>query len=170
MTTEETDNHAEDSYEGEVPQTRRKLPIERKGVTHKFGIYDREMGLLEGYVTANTYEDGTVGEIFVAGVGKEGSLLDGFVQAWAMEFSIALQFGAPLDMQVRKHAHMKFPPGGKVMIEDSANDGKLVYDKEWPIPHAHSVIAYIAEWLALRFGTPELQEQMCNIRESLITQ
>jgi len=39
---------------------RRKLPDERKSITHKFDIAGHE-----GYITVGMYEDGTPGEIFV---------------------------------------------------------------------------------------------------------
>ena len=41
---------------------RHHMPSERPGITHKFRIGDDEG---KGYVTANTWEDGVVGEIFV---------------------------------------------------------------------------------------------------------
>src|SRR3954454_7357394 len=86
--------NAEDAYEGDnVPDVRRKLPVERKSITHKFTI----TGFEAGYVTAGMYEDGTVGEIFLNGIGKEGSTLFGMAQWAVVEFSIALQFGAPLE-------------------------------------------------------------------------
>ncbi|HTP20808.1 MAG TPA: vitamin B12-dependent ribonucleotide reductase, partial [Solirubrobacteraceae bacterium] len=50
-----------------TPQ-RRRMPRERRSITHKFSI-----GGHEGYITAGMYEDGTVGEIFLTDIGKEGS-------------------------------------------------------------------------------------------------
>ena len=51
---------------------RRRMPRERESLTHKFSI-----GGHEGYITAGKYEDGTVGEIFLTDIGKEGSTLRG---------------------------------------------------------------------------------------------
>src|SRR6202020_3041183 len=51
---------------------RRRMPRERHSITHKFSI-----GGHEGYITAGMYEDGTVGEIFLTDIGKEGSTLRG---------------------------------------------------------------------------------------------
>ena len=81
---------------------RRRMPIERRSLTHKFCIDGHE-----GYLTAGLYDDGTVGELFISDVGKEGSTLRGVFSAWATTLSIALQHGVPLRVagaQVRLHA------------------------------------------------------------------
>ena len=41
------------------PGPRRRLPATRTGVTHKFSIAG-----FEGYLTANTYQDGSLGQLF----------------------------------------------------------------------------------------------------------
>ena len=133
--------HAEDSMEGLVGPDRRKMPKDRDSLTHKF-----EVGGFEGYITAGMYEDGSLGELFLADIGKEGSTFSGVVQAFAVVFSIALQYGAPLDMLTRKLAHMRFDPEGETGNPE--------------IPHAHSIIDYIARWLALRFGDEDLHEEL----------
>src|SRR3712207_4848565 len=51
---------------------RKRMPRERKSLTHKFSL-----GGHEGYITAGMYEDGSVGEIFLTDIGKEGSTLRG---------------------------------------------------------------------------------------------
>src|SRR2546430_16149173 len=50
---------------------RRKLPDERRAITHKFDIQGHE-----GYITVGIYEDGTPGEIFLV-MSKEGSTISG---------------------------------------------------------------------------------------------
>ena len=67
------------------PGTRRRLPATRSGITHKFSIAG-----FEGYLTANTYEDGSLGELFINDVGKEGSTLRGVLAMFAMATSVAL--------------------------------------------------------------------------------
>ena len=52
----------------EAGPARRRMPRERQSITHKFSL-----GGHEGYITAGMYEDGTVGEIFLTDIGKEGS-------------------------------------------------------------------------------------------------
>ena len=56
----------------EAGPARKRMPVERQSITHKFSI-----GGHEGYITAGVYDDGTVGEIFLTDVGKEGSALRG---------------------------------------------------------------------------------------------
>jgi ribonucleoside-diphosphate reductase alpha chain len=48
---------------------RRKLPDERRSITHKFSI-----GGHEGYIIVGMYEEGTPGELFIK-MAKEGSTL-----------------------------------------------------------------------------------------------
>src|SRR5262249_6024013 len=69
---------------------RRKLPDERKAITHKFDIAGHE-----GYITVGLFEDGQPGEIFLV-MAKEGSTISGFADAFAQAISYALQYGVPL--------------------------------------------------------------------------
>jgi ribonucleoside-diphosphate reductase alpha chain len=62
----------------EVGPKRNRMPRERHSITHKFSIAGHE-----GYITAGMYEDGTVGEIFLTDIGKEGSTLRGMMNARA---------------------------------------------------------------------------------------
>src|ERR1700731_3250704 len=55
---------------------RRKLPDERKSITHKFDIAGHE-----GYITVGMYEDGTPGEIFVT-MSKQGSTISGLMDSF----------------------------------------------------------------------------------------
>src|SRR5437763_3997530 len=80
---------------------RRRMPKESHSITHKFSIAGHE-----GYITAGMYEDGTVGEIFLTDIGKEGSTLRGMMNAFATSVSIALQYGVPLETLVRKFSYM----------------------------------------------------------------
>ena len=87
---------------------RRRMPRERQSITHKFG--DRQGH--EGYITAGMYEDGTLGEIFLTDIGKEGSTLRGMMNSFATAISIGLQYGVPLETYVRKFSYMRFDPEG----------------------------------------------------------
>jgi hypothetical protein len=73
-----------------VRAQRRKLPDERKSITHKFSI-----GGHEGYIIVGMHEEGGPGEIFIK-MAKEGSTLSGFMDGLALSISIGLQYGAPL--------------------------------------------------------------------------
>lgn len=125
----------------EVGPARRRMPRERESVTHKFSI-----GGHEGYITAGKYEDGTVGEIFLTDVGKEGSTMRGMMNAFATSISIALQYGVPLETLVEKFAYMRFEPEG------------ITQNPE--IPFAKSMPDYFMRWLASRFLDADHQEAL----------
>src|SRR4029077_9068476 len=111
---------------------RRKMPRERESITHKFSIAQHE-----GYITDGKYPDGTVGEIFLTDIGKEGSTLRGMMNAFATAISIGLQYGVPLEVFVKKFSYMRFDPEG------------ITSNPE--IPFAKSMPDYIMRWLASRF-------------------
>src|SRR6516225_3852478 len=117
------------------------MPRERQSITHKFSI-----GGHEGYITAGMYEDGTVGEIFLTDIGKEGSTLRGMMNAFATAISISLQYGVPLETLVRKFSYMRFEPEGMTSNPE--------------IPFAKSMPDYIMRWLASRFLDADLQEEL----------
>jgi ribonucleoside-diphosphate reductase alpha chain len=120
---------------------RKRMPRERSSITHKFSI-----GGHEGYITAGMYEDGTVGEIFLTDIGKEGSTLRGMMNAFATSISIALQYGVPLETLVQKFSYMRFEPEG------------ITQNPE--IPFAKSMPDYIMRWLASRFLDADAQEEL----------
>jgi len=111
---------------------RKRMPRERESITHKFWIAGHE-----GYITAGKYEDGSVGEIFLTDIGKEGSTMRGLLNAFATAISIGLQYGVPLDVFVRKFSYMRFEPEGMTQNPE--------------IPFAKSMPDYIMRWLASRF-------------------
>ena len=117
------------------------MPRERQSITHKFSI-----GGHEGYITAGMYEDGTVGEIFLTDIGKEGSTLRGMMNSFATAISIALQYGVPLETLVQKFSYMRFEPEG------------ITSNPE--IPFAKSMPDYIMRWLASRFLDTDAQEEL----------
>ena len=124
-----------------APPKRHRMPRERRSITHKFSL-----GGHEGYITAGMYEDGTVGEIFLTDIGKEGSTLRGMMNAFATAISIALQYGVPLETLVRKFSYMRFEPEGMTSNPE--------------IPFAKSMPDYIMRWLASRFLDVDLQEEL----------
>jgi ribonucleoside-diphosphate reductase alpha chain len=125
----------------EVGPQRRRMPRERQSITHKFSIAGHE-----GYITAGMYEDGTVGEIFLTDIGKEGSTLRGMMNSFATAISIALQYGVPLETLVQKFSYMRFEPEG------------ITQNPE--IPFAKSMPDYIMRWLASRFLDADAQEEL----------
>jgi ribonucleotide reductase alpha subunit len=125
----------------EVGPRRKRMPVERRSITHKFSI-----GGHEGYITAGMYDDGSVGEIFLTDIGKEGSTLRGMMNAFATAISIALQYGVPLETLVQKFSYMRFEPEG------------ITGNTE--IPFAKSMPDYIMRWLASRFLDTDAQEEL----------
>jgi ribonucleoside-diphosphate reductase alpha chain len=116
---------------------RRKLPDERKAITHKFDIAGHE-----GYITVGLFEDGQPGEIFLV-MAKEGSTISGFADAFAQAISYALQYGVPLQALVDKFSHVRFEPSG------------VTRNKE--IRFAKSIVDYIFRWMASKFLSAEAQ-------------
>jgi ribonucleoside-diphosphate reductase alpha chain len=117
---------------------RRKLPDERRAITHKFSIAGHE-----GYITVGMYEDGTPGEIFLV-MAKEGSTISGLMDAFATSISLALQYGVPLEALVEKFSHVRFEPSG--------------FTKNPEIGYAKSITDYIFRWLASKFLSGERKE------------
>jgi len=126
-----TDAQEEKEVEAPAP-IRKRMPQERESITHKFSIAGHE-----GYITAGKYEDGTVGEIFLTDIGKEGSTMRGLLNAFATAISLGLQYGVPLEDFVRKFSYMRFEPEG------------ITQNPE--IPFAKSLPDYIMRWVASRF-------------------
>jgi ribonucleoside-diphosphate reductase alpha chain len=125
----------------EAGPRRKRMPRERQSITHKFSI-----GGHEGYITAGMYEDGSVGEIFLTDIGKEGSTLRGMMNSFATAISIALQYGVPLETLVRKFSYMRFEPEG------------ITQNPE--IPFAKSMPDYIMRWLGSRWLDADTQEDL----------
>ena len=86
--------------------TRERLPKRRHSQTTSFTV-----GGAEGYLTAGTYDDGRLGEVFLK-FGKQGSTLAGVMDAFSIVTSVALQYGVPLETFVEKFTNMRFEPAG----------------------------------------------------------
>lgn len=85
---------------------RRELPKVRTGKTYSFRVADSH-----AYMTVGEYDDGQPGEIFMS-LGKQGSTLAGFIDAFAISLSHGLQFGVPLKDYVKSFTSMTFAPSG----------------------------------------------------------
>jgi ribonucleoside-diphosphate reductase alpha chain len=132
LRTDAQEDKGAEAEEAVAAPVRKRMPRERESITHKFWIAGHE-----GYITAGKYEDGTVGEIFLTDIGKEGSTMRGLLNAFATAISIGLQYGVPLDVFVRKFSYMRFEPEGMTQNPE--------------IPFAKSMPDYIMRWLASRF-------------------
>ena len=114
-----------------APATRKRLPKSRPSRTTSFAV-----GGAEGYMTAGTYEDGQLGEIFLK-LGKQGSTLAGVMDAFSIAVSVGLQYGVPLETYVQKFTNSRFEPAG--MTDDP------------DIRMAQSMMDYIFRRLALDY-------------------
>jgi ribonucleoside-diphosphate reductase alpha chain len=110
---------------------RKRLPKSRPSRTTSFSV-----GGAEGYMTAGSYPDDGLGEVFLK-LGKQGSTLAGVMDAFSIAISIALQHGVPLETYVSKFTNMRFEPAG------------LTDDPD--IRMAQSVMDYIFRRLALDY-------------------
>ena len=90
----------------------------------------------EGYLTAGSYPDDGLGEVFLK-LGKQGSTLAGVMDAFSIAISIALQYGVPLEAFVSKFVNMRFDPAG------------LTDDPD--VRMAQSIMDYIFRRLALDY-------------------
>jgi ribonucleoside-diphosphate reductase alpha chain len=137
---------AQQAVETVARPERRKLPDERRAITHKFDIADHE-----GYITVGLYEDGQPGEIFLV-MAKEGSTISGFADAFAQAVSYALQYGVPLQVLVDKFTHVRFEPSGMTRNPE--------------IRFAKSIVDYVFRWMATKFLSREVQFQVgVNVSE-----
>lgn len=96
----------------EYRPVRRRLPKRRTAQTTSFAV-----GGAEGYLTAGTYEDGSLGEIFLK-FGKQGSTLAGVMDAFSIAVSVGLQYGVPLETYVEKFSNLRFEPAGMTDDQD----------------------------------------------------
>jgi len=128
-----------------VRAQRRKLPDERKSITHKFSI-----GGHEGYIIVGMYGEGTPGEVFIK-MAKEGSTLSGFMDGLALSISVGLQYGVPLKAIVDKLTNTRFEPSG--FTENPA------------IRYSSSVLDYIARWLGGKFISSEYLKPRTSLSE-----
>ncbi|AYN31939.1 vitamin B12-dependent ribonucleotide reductase [Streptomyces albus] len=128
---------AEEAIRGAVEKVveyrpvRKRLPKGRPGITTSFTV-----GGAEGYMTANSYPDDGLGEVFLK-MSKQGSTLAGMMDAFSIAVSVGLQYGVPLETYVSKFTNMRFEPAG--MTDDP------------DVRMAQSIVDYIFRRLALDF-------------------
>jgi ribonucleoside-diphosphate reductase alpha chain len=124
----------------EYRPVRKRLPKKRPSETVSFSV-----GGAEGYLTASSYPDDGLGEVFLK-MSKQGSTLAGVMDAFSVAISIGLQYGVPLETYVSKFTNMRFEPAG--MTDDP------------DIRMAASVVDYIFRRLALDFLPYERRAEM----------
>ena len=124
----------------EYRPTRKRLPKSRPSITTSFSV-----GGAEGYMTAGSYPDDGLGEVFLK-LGKQGSTLAGVMDAFSIAVSIGLQYGVPLETFVEKFTNLRFEPAG------------LTDDPD--VRMAQSMMDYIFRRLALDYLPFETRSSM----------
>jgi ribonucleoside-diphosphate reductase alpha chain len=118
---------------------RRRLPDDRNEIGRKFRV-----GEYEGYIHVGVFETGEPGDIFVD-VAKDGTALQGLMNALCIAVSMGLQYGVPAEVYVSKLAHMRFEPQGPTNDPD--------------IRAAKSIVDYIFRWFGKKFLDVDQQEE-----------
>src|SRR5213079_2867630 len=115
----------------EYRPVRKRLPKKRPSSTVSFSVAGAE-----GYLTASSYPDDGLGEVFIK-MSKQGSTLAGVMDAFSIAISIGLQYGVPLEAFVSKYINMRFDPAG--MTDDP------------DVRMAQSIMDYLFRRLALDY-------------------
>jgi hypothetical protein len=128
---------------------RERLKDDRDGVAHHFTLIVRDaigegVHEIDGYLHTGVYPDGRVGEIFVK-IGKPGDVYAALDQ-WAIAFSVALQYGAPLEALCNKFINQHFSPYGATKNKD--------------IPRCTSIVDYVCRFLLRRYCKQDLSEEV----------
>ncbi len=137
------ENKGPDSNASSAPvaaPARKRLPKSRPAITTSFSV-----GGADGYMTAGSYADGALAEVFLK-LGKQGSTLAGVMDAFSIAVSIGLQYGVPLETFVEKFTNLRFEPAG--MTDDA------------DIRMAQSMMDYIFRRLALDYLSYETRSAM----------
>ena len=127
----DVDEVAAEKVRVEYRPVRKRLPKRRPSQTISFAV-----GGAEGYLTAGSYPDDGLGELFLK-FGKQGSTLGGVMDAFSIAVSIGLQYGVPLETFVEKFTNLRFEPAG------------LTDDPD--IRMAQSIMDYVFRRLALDY-------------------
>lgn len=122
-----------------TPQ-RVRLDRQRHAITTSYAV-----GGADGYMSAGTYADGQLGELFLK-MSKPGSTLAGVMDAFAIAVSIGLQYGVPLETFVEKFTNTRFEPAGMTNDPD--------------IRIATSVLDYMFRRLAIDHLPVEVRESL----------
>jgi ribonucleoside-diphosphate reductase alpha chain len=131
---------ADENVRIEYRPVRRRLPKRRPSQTISFSV-----GGAEGYLTAGSYPDDGLGELFLK-FGKQGSTLGGVMDAFSIAVSIGLQYGVPLETFVEKFTNLRFEPAG------------LTDDPD--IRMSQSIMDYVFRRLALDYMDFETRSSM----------
>ena len=130
--------------------TRRHLPETRQSITHKFEIAGHR-----GYLTVGLFEDGKPGELFIT-MAKEGSTIGGLMDTLGTLVSLALQYGVPVEVLIKKFSYTRFEPSG--------------WTKNKDIPNALSLVDYIFRWLGNQFSVKAIEPEPSIVSQEINSQ
>jgi ribonucleoside-diphosphate reductase alpha chain len=111
---------------------RRELPARRVGYTQKAAVGGHRL-----YLRTGEYDDGALGEVFVA-LQKEGAAFRGLMDNFAAAVSLGLQHGVPLEAYVEAFTFTRFGPAGAVEGDPA-------------VAHATSLLDYTFRHLAANY-------------------
>jgi ribonucleoside-diphosphate reductase alpha chain len=135
-------------------ELRFRLPSERDGKTHVFGL-GIDGDRIKAYITTGVYSDGTPGEIFLV-ADKQGSFVSGLMDCFATLISISLQHGIPLQRMIDKFRWTRFEPSGM--------------SRHPEVRSATSVVDYIMQWLNLKYLTNGEEKHDGQPKQSVVEQ
>jgi len=124
----------------EIVSLHRDMPRTRAGLTHRFVIGGHRV-----YITANKFENGDLGEIFMI-TGKEGSVVSGLLGTIARLSSKMMQEGVPAESIIESILNLRFDPWG---MTDNPE-----------IPIAKSIPDYVGRWLGRNFLSLDRQVKL----------
>jgi ribonucleoside-diphosphate reductase alpha chain len=105
-----------------APALRRELPGRRSGYTQKASVGGHKL-----FVRTGEYDDGSLGEIFVA-LHKEGAAFRGLMDNFAHAVSLGLQHGVPLERFVEAFTFTRFGPAGAVEGDSAVHAATSLID------------------------------------------
>ena len=111
---------------------RHELPARRTGYTQKATVGGHRL-----YLRTGEYDDGTLGELFIA-LQKEGAAFRGLMDNFAAAVSLGLQHGVPLEAYVEAFTFTRFGPAGAVEGDPA-------------VSHATSLLDYAFRHLAANY-------------------
>jgi hypothetical protein len=123
----------------EVPRQRRELPVVRKSKTFTLRVGSKTDGV-SCTLCLGFYDDGGLGEVFFRGNrNARGGSVGSFGDAWATDFSYALQHGLSVWWMLGKARYLADGSGGIPFVRNGDR-----YEVHPTIHHVSSLIDYVA--------------------------
>lgn len=111
---------------------RQRLPRRRHGFTQEARVAGHKI-----FIRTGEYDDGTLGEIFVD-MHRESAEFRSLLSCFAITFSLALQYGVPVEALVDQFTFTRFQPSGRV-------------DGDEHIKVSTSIVDYLARVLGVHY-------------------